>query len=188
MLDAVEKVHERIVWVCRKMKALKQEVLIKSPLTKKYRQGYIDCRKRHYNCIDCQKEVEPELNRSKLLIDSFDSCLHLNHPLKVQNLLMINDMFSVSMVVCRCNSLNNGKYRWKVRFDTLLNPDVTIAVRMKADNESVLDYYLLPSLDFRIPNIKLDEQNTDFLDSYRFANLEYLYQMAKCLSIRGLLQ
>jgi len=105
-----------------------------------------------------------------------------------QNLLMINDMFSVSMVVCRCNSLNNGKYRWKVRFDTLLNPDVTIAVRMKADNESVLDYYLLPSLDFRIPNIKLDEQNTDFLDSYRFANLEYLYQMAKCLSIRGLLQ
>jgi len=50
----------------------------------------------------------------------------------------------------------------------------------------VLDYYLLPALDFKIPNIKLDEQNTDLLDSYRFENLDYLYEMAKCISIREL--
>ncbi len=104
------------------------------------------------------------------------------------NLLNINNMFSASLVICRCNALNNGKYRWKVRFDTILNPDITIAIRMKADNKSTLDYYLLPSLDFRIPNIKLDEQNTDFLDSYRFENLDYLYEMAKCISIKEMLQ
>ena len=99
---------------------------------------------------------------------------------------MVNDMFSASLVISRCNALNNGKYRWKVRFDTILNPDITIAVRMKADNKMVLDYYLLPALDFKIPNIKLDEQNTDLLDSYRFENLDYLYEMAKCISIREL--
>lgn len=103
-----------------------------------------------------------------------------------QNLLMVNEMFSASLVISRCNALNNGKYRWKVRFDTILNPDITIAVRMKADNKMVLDYYLLPALDFKIPNIKLDEQNTDLLDSYRFENLDYLYEMAKCISIREL--
>ena len=103
-----------------------------------------------------------------------------------QNLLMVNEMFSASLVISRCNALNNGKYRWKVRFDTILNPDITIAVRMKADNKMVLDYYLLPALDFKIPNIKLDEQNTDLLDSYRFENLDYLYEMAKCISIKEL--
>ena len=68
-------------------------------------------------------------------------------------------MFSVSLVVSRCNVLNNGKYRWKIRFDTMLNPDITIATRMNMQNNSVMDYYLLPSLDFRTTNIKLDEQN-----------------------------
>lgn len=104
-----------------------------------------------------------------------------------RNLLVVNNMFSASLVISRCNTLNNDKFRWKIRFDTLLNPDVTIAVRMKADNKSIMDYYLLPSLDFRISNLKLEEQNTNFLDSYRFENLGYLYQMAKCISIRGLL-
>lgn len=89
-----------------------------------------------------------------------------------QNLLNVNNMFTASLVICRCNALSNGKYRWKVRFDTVLNPDVTIAIRMKANNSDTLDYYLLPSLDFKIPNIKLDEQNTGFIDSYRFENLD----------------
>lgn len=108
-----------------------------------------------------------------------DIKLNENH-----NLLKINNMFSVSLVVSRCNILNNGKYRWKIRFDTMLNPDITIAARMNRQNNSVMDYYLLPSLDFRTTNIKLDEQNSGFLDSYRFENLEYLYQMAQCVSIR----
>lgn len=100
------------------------------------------------------------------------------------SLLVINDMFTASMVIGRCNTLQNGGHRWKIRFDTVLNPDVTIAVRMNKENSNVLDYYLLPSLDFSEPKLKLDEQNTDFLDSYRFENLGYLYQMAKRVSIR----
>ena len=101
-----------------------------------------------------------------------------------KNLLVINNMFTASMVIGRCNTLSNGHYRWKIRFDTVLNPDVTIAVRMNRENNDVLDYYLLPALDFNASNLKLDEQNTDFLDSYRFDSLEYLYYMAKRISIR----
>ena len=105
---------------------------------------------------------------------------------KNRNLLVINNMFTVSMVVGRCNTLNNGHYRWKIRFDTILNPDVTIAVRMNRDNKNILDYYLLPALDFKVSDLKLNEQNTDLLDSYRFDSLDYLYRMAICVSIRGL--
>jgi DNA invertase Pin-like site-specific DNA recombinase len=99
------------------------------------------------------------------------------------NLLVVNDMFSVSIVICRCNSVNDTR-RWKVRFDNGLNPDITIAIRMDALNENVLDYYLLPSLDFKTTDLKILEQNADLLDSYRFENLDLLYNSAKRVSIR----
>lgn len=105
-----------------------------------------------------------------------------------KNLLVINKLFTASMVIGRCNTLKNGHYRWKIRFDTILNPDVTIAVRMNHDNKEILDYYLLPALDFKMPDLKLDEQNSNLLDSYRFDSLDYLYRMAICVSIRRLNQ
>ena len=75
------------------------------------------------------------------------------------DLLNVNDYFSASIVICRCKQLPNDSLRWKVRFDTSLFPDITIAVRMSADNKNVLDYYLLPALDFRNPKLLLSEQN-----------------------------
>ena len=105
-----------------------------------------------------------------------------------RNLLVINNLFTASIVIGRCNTLKNGHYRWKIRFDTILNPDVTIAVRMNRDNKEILDYYLLPALDFCAPDLKLDEQNSNLLDSYRFDSLDYLYRMAIRISIRGLNQ
>lgn len=104
----------------------------------------------------------------------------------VGNMLVINEMFSVSIVICRCNTLNETR-RWKVRFDNGLNPDITIAIRMDKDNEKVLDYYLLPSLDFKTDDLRILEQNADLLDSYRFDNLDLLYNSAKLVSIRDYL-
>lgn len=102
------------------------------------------------------------------------------------NLLTINEMFSVSIVICRCNTINETN-RWKVRFDNGLNPDITIAIRMNKSNEAVLDYYLLPFLDFKTSNLQILEQNADLLDSYRFDDLELLYNSAKLVSIRDYL-
>ena len=100
------------------------------------------------------------------------------------DLLNVNDYFTASIVICRCKQLPNDSLRWKVRFDTSLFPDITIAVRMSADNKNVLDYYLLPALDFRDPKLLLSEQNKGILDSYRFPDLSQLFEMARRNSIR----
>ena len=74
--------------------------------------------------------------------------------------------------------MNDAVRRWKIRFDSGLHPDVTIAVRMKACNESILDYYILPSLEFSNSNLKLSEENIGLLDSFRTDNLNYLLNLS----------
>jgi hypothetical protein len=100
------------------------------------------------------------------------------------DLLTVNREFSVSIVLCRCQMLETGSHRWKVRFDTSLLPDITVAVRLDAANEVPLDYYLLPRLDFGLPRISLADHNRLELDTYRFDNLDYLYGMAERGRIR----
>lgn len=46
------------------------------------------------------------------------------------DLLTVNGEFTVSLVLARCQLLDNGRRRWKVRFDTSLAPDITVAVRL----------------------------------------------------------
>ncbi|MDE4916313.1 DNA invertase Pin-like site-specific DNA recombinase [Cupriavidus metallidurans] len=94
------------------------------------------------------------------------------------DMLMLNGEFSASLVLARCQSPAIGHYRWKVRFDTSLAPDITVAIRLDQENKSILDYYLLPRLDFCRPRISLAERNPAELESYRFDNLDYLYGMA----------
>ena len=94
-------------------------------------------------------------------------------------LLQVNREFSVSVVLARCKVLDHGGRRWKVRFDTSLQPDITVAVRLDATNAEPLDYYLLPRLDFGAPRLSLHEHNAVELESYRFETLDYLYAMAE---------
>ncbi len=58
-------------------------------------------------------------------------------------------------------------------------PDITIAIRMDANNEDVLDYYLLPTLDIESSRLKLSDNNGLGLDAYRFNNLEHFFHMAQ---------
>lgn len=100
------------------------------------------------------------------------------------DLLTVNREFSVSLVLARCQQLDNGRRRWKVRFDTSLAPDITVAVRLNDANDAALDYYLLPRLDFGQPRIHLADHNGIEFDSYRFDTLDYLYGMAERSRIR----
>lgn len=99
-------------------------------------------------------------------------------------LLQVNREFSVSVVLARCKVLDHGGRRWKVRFDTSLQPDITVAVRLDAANAEALDYYLLPRLDFGAPRLSLQEHNAVELESYRFDTLDYLYAMAERTRVR----
>jgi hypothetical protein len=100
------------------------------------------------------------------------------------DLLTVNHEFSVSLVLARCQMLDNGRRRWKVRFDTSLAPDITVAVRLDETNQAALDYYLLPRLDFGQPRIQLADHNGIEFECYRFDSLDYLYGMARRIRIR----
>ncbi len=102
----------------------------------------------------------------------------------VNDLLTVNREFTVSLVLSRCQLLDNGRRRWKVRFDTSLTPDITVAVRLDETNQAPLDYYLLPRLDFGQPRIHLADHNGIEFESYRFDSLDYLYSMAERSRLR----
>ena len=69
-------------------------------------------------------------------------------------------------------------------FDSSLQPDITVAVRLNESNQSALDYYLLPSLDFGNKGFNLAERNGIEFETYRFETLEYLYGMAERTRVR----
>lgn len=100
------------------------------------------------------------------------------------DLLLVNDEFTVSLVLARCQNYENGRNRWKVRFDASLGPDMTVAVRLDPSNRNPFDYYLLPRLDFGQPRISLADHNPAEFESYRFETLDYLYGMAERARVR----
>ena len=100
------------------------------------------------------------------------------------DLLTVNREFTISLVLARCQQLDNGRRRWKVRFDPSLAPDITVAVRLNDANDGALDYYLLPRLDFGQPRIHLADHNGFEFENYRFDTLDYLYGMTERSRIR----
>jgi DNA invertase Pin-like site-specific DNA recombinase len=94
------------------------------------------------------------------------------------DLLTINGEFTASVIVVRCVQTAAGSMRWKLRLDTALKPDLTVAVRMAPGNELPRDYYLLPRLDMGDAILRLCEHNGLSLDAYRFDNLSIFYRMA----------
>jgi hypothetical protein len=153
-------------------------------LVRAYRMvGY--CPVRDYRYLETNKflrQLHPEII-SKIKSEIVNLGGFVQHD-AVTDLLRINDEFNVSTVLARCQTLQSGNHRWKVRFDSSLAPDITVAVRLSTTNQSVLDYYLLPSLDFGNFRINLAERNPVEFESYRFDDLKYLYGMTECTRIR----
>jgi hypothetical protein len=100
------------------------------------------------------------------------------------DLLLVNGEFSASVLIARCFSTAAGYRRWKLRLDTVLRPDITVAVRMEADNEAIRDYYLLPMLDMREAVLRLCDYNGLSLDAYRFDTLDRFRSMVARTAFR----
>ena len=91
------------------------------------------------------------------------------------NVMWINDEFTLSVVLTRCVQLISGAFRWRIRFDTSLAPDITLVARLAADQRTILDYYFFPRIDLPIHPLRLAEDNNAVtLDAYRFDSLEPL--------------
>lgn len=103
---------------------------------------------------------------------------------EVQNdLLVVNDEFTVSIVLARSQRTEAGSLRWNIRLDTGLRPDITIAIRMDAENKQALDYYLLPALDVENPKLRLAENNHLALDAYRFDDLQPFFLLTERVAL-----
>jgi DNA invertase Pin-like site-specific DNA recombinase len=94
------------------------------------------------------------------------------------DILWVNREFSVSVVLARCHAIDTGHLRWKVRLDTSLAPDISVAARLEEGNQTLRDYYLLPRMDVGLSRISLADRNAAELESYHFDTLDYLYGMA----------
>ena len=101
------------------------------------------------------------------------------------DLLTINNEFTASLIIARCSKTGCGALRWKVRFDTSLRPDITIAMRMEPNNQQILDYYLLPRLDFSVDRVRIAEENGLHLDAYRTDSLDQFLELTARTNIRS---
>ncbi|WP_116970666.1 recombinase family protein [Blastomonas sp. UPD001] len=101
------------------------------------------------------------------------------------DLLHINDEFTASLVIARCNMTGAGGSRWKVRFDGGLRPSITIVARMDEGNREIRDFYLLPWLDFgSSANLRLAPENGILLDAYRFDTLDALFELSRRVPLK----
>lgn len=98
-------------------------------------------------------------------------------------LLVLNDELVVSLVLSRCLRTPAGASRWMVRFEPSHRPDVTIVARMNEANDAIKDYYLFPALDQVALRLRLAENNTALLDTYRFDDLGFFYALAERIPI-----
>lgn len=100
------------------------------------------------------------------------------------DLIEVNDEISLSVVIAACKETPTGALRWRLRFETGLDPDITVAARMDAQNRKPLDFYLFPRLDRAAARVRLGEENGLSLDAYRFDTLHALYELATPVRIR----
>jgi hypothetical protein len=86
-------------------------------------------------------------------------------------------------VVARSIQTPTGLLRWKLHFDTSFVPDITLVVRMDSANRRPLDFYLFPRIDTLSEKLRLAEDNAFGLDTYRFDDLDLLYDIATLIPL-----
>lgn len=99
------------------------------------------------------------------------------------DLLVLDHELSVSIVLSRCLRTEAGGTRWLLRFEESLRPDLTIAVRMNEANQAIKDYYLFPAIDRSGERLRLNDYNHALLDSYRFDDLEFFFEIAERIPV-----
>ncbi|RYC19054.1 recombinase family protein [Yersinia pseudotuberculosis] len=96
-----------------------------------------------------------------------------------EGILNINDEFTLSVNLARCQRLSGNSLRWKIRFNHLSVPDISIAIRMDSLNKSPIDYYIFPSIDEVYNHLSLKEKNTFGLELYNFNTLNPFYHLVR---------
>lgn len=135
---------------------------------------------RDYRYIETNKALR-QLHKDlyeKVIADlrALGATVHQSHS---SLLLEINESWTASLVLARCQETMRGDCRWHFRFDRSLDPDITVAVRMAPGNEKAFDYYLFPRLSDLESRIRLGANNGLLLDVYRYDNLDFFSYLSR---------
>jgi hypothetical protein len=85
----------------------------------------------------------------------------------------INGEFSTVVMVVPCGSTKAGRPVWKARFERRRLGDITIVARLTANNNTILDYYVLPLAVLAArPSLCLGPRNAAAFEAYRFDKLD----------------
>lgn len=135
---------------------------------------------RNYEFVETNRKLRRMY--PKVVADAIDRIRQLGGAITsdpATDLLTVNNEFTASIVIARCRRSESGRYRWLIRLDAELMPDITVALRMNPENREPFDYYLLPSLAMRFDKLMLAEENGITLDIYRFDTLDFFFGMAE---------
>ena len=95
--------------------------------------------------------------------------------------LMINEEFSISIRMANCRHRKHCE--WTFDFSKTKPADVSILVRLGADNETILDYFVFPLAELLGKTIRILEHNQLALDIYRFDDLDFFFELCKKTTI-----
>jgi DNA invertase Pin-like site-specific DNA recombinase len=95
------------------------------------------------------------------------------------DILTVNEEFTASLVLARCRETRAGNFRWLLRLEASLAPDITIGARVAPGDQAILDYYLFPSIDALGERLRLAPDNGFVLDVYRFDDLSFFFGLAR---------
>lgn len=103
-------------------------------------------------------------------------------------LLIVNREISISVQVLACTANRSGSFRWKSNMRTLRSlAKIIVAVRMDAENESPLDYFLFPAEALEAKPLLLKEENGFAIEAFRFDSLKFLLGMGRRTTLAEIL-
>jgi len=102
------------------------------------------------------------------------SAVHQDEP----GLLRINDEFTLSVSVARCRPTPYGYPRWLIPIERGADADMTVAVRMNPDNQTIRDYLIAPANEIRGKPLKFALNKALAFNAFFFKSLDPLFDLA----------
>ena len=116
-----------------------------------------------------QLELAGAIQRSGVSADVLRPTTH-----RADALVVVNKALSISVYLARCQHLGTGVRRWNVRRHIADTSDLVLVLRMKDDNQSIADYFLLPRDQIVNGKFSLWRRNREKLHDYRFGDVNGL--------------
>ena len=88
----------------------------------------------------------------------------------------INDQLNIHIIASSVRN-KSGRKQWVYSFDRDRAIDITVAVRLADDQGEIQDYYFFPMMAMETHRLLVAWTNGIFLDTFRFDDLSYFYDL-----------